>query len=161
MAFFLRIEKIPNGYTSLDDSKLSYCVISENALEESSSRRTALESALRDVLFQIIRFVNEKKDHIPSISPDLILFPYEITIPRCVPSFVVTTIFLRRTLHLISWDFSSFLLKQIYFVKELLYKSPGDTFSLGVFHSSSDSSFGWHTDVLKRMLQTGHPTMLS
>ncbi|URE28833.1 hypothetical protein MUK42_18242 [Musa troglodytarum] len=32
---------------------------------------------------------------------------------------------------------------------------------LNVFHSSSDSSFGWHADVLKRMLQTGHPSMLS
>lgn len=82
----------------------------EHSLEGSSSRRVALESALREVLFQIIRFVNEKKDHIPSISnSEVISFPYEITIP-----------------------------------------------------SSSDSSFGWHTtDVLKRMLQTGHPTMLS
>jgi len=81
----------------------------ENALEESSSRRAVLESALRDVLFQIVRFVNDKKDHIPSISnSEVISFPYEITIP-----------------------------------------------------SSSDSSFGWHADVFKRMLQTGHPTMLS
>lgn len=81
----------------------------DSALEESSSRRAALELTLREVLFQIIRFVNEKKDHIPPISnSEVISFPYEITIP-----------------------------------------------------SSSDSSFGWHTDVLKRMLQTGHPTMLS
>lgn len=32
---------------------------------------------------------------------------------------------------------------------------------LNMFHSASDSSFGWHADVLKRMLQTGHPSMLS
>ncbi|ONK77247.1 uncharacterized protein A4U43_C02F4590 [Asparagus officinalis] len=81
----------------------------ETAMEESSSRRAALESSLRDVLFQVIKFVNEKKDHIPSISnSEVISFPYEITIP-----------------------------------------------------SSSDSSFGWHTDVIKRMLQTGNPSMLS
>ncbi|KAL3525729.1 hypothetical protein ACH5RR_014101 [Cinchona calisaya] len=78
---------------------------------ESSSERnahpTALESSLREVLFQIIKFVNEKKDHVPSI-PNLegVSFPYEITVS-----------------------------------------------------SSSDSAFGM--DMLKRMLQTGHPTMLS
>ncbi|KAJ6801428.1 autophagy-related protein 101 isoform X2 [Iris pallida] len=82
----------------------------ETALEESSSRRASLESSLREVLFQIIKFVNEKKDHLPSIpTSEVMLSPYEITIP-----------------------------------------------------SMSDSSFGWNTtDVLKRMLQTGHPTMLS
>lgn len=82
----------------------------DRQLEKGSSRRAALESALREVLFQIIRFVNDKKDQIPSISSSqVITFPYEITVP-----------------------------------------------------SSSDSSFAWHTtDVLKRMLQTGHPTMLS
>ncbi|KAJ0972635.1 hypothetical protein J5N97_020594 [Dioscorea zingiberensis] len=81
----------------------------ENSLEERSSRRAVLEASLREVLFQIIKFVNEKKDHIPQVSnSEVISFPYEITIP-----------------------------------------------------SSSDSSFGWHTDVFKRMLQTGHPTMLS
>ncbi|XP_008792602.1 autophagy-related protein 101 [Phoenix dactylifera] len=79
------------------------------ALEERTSRRAALESSLREVLFQIIRFVNEKKDHLPPIpNQEGISFPYEITIL-----------------------------------------------------SSSDSPFGWHTDVLKRMLQTGHPTMIS
>ncbi|KAM0934899.1 hypothetical protein DsansV1_C30g0215421 [Dioscorea sansibarensis] len=81
----------------------------ENSVEERSSRRAVLEASLRDVLFQIIKFVNERKDHIPQVSnSDVISFPYEITIP-----------------------------------------------------SSSDSSFGWHTDMFKRMLQTGHPTMLS
>ncbi|XP_068655103.1 autophagy-related protein 101 [Aristolochia californica] len=79
----------------------------ESALEERSIRRAALEASLREVLFQIIKFVNEKKDHIPPV-PNLegVTFPYEITIP-----------------------------------------------------SSSDSSFGM--DMFKRMLQTGHPTMLN
>ncbi|KAF3438894.1 hypothetical protein FNV43_RR17169 [Rhamnella rubrinervis] len=80
----------------------------EGALDERSTRRAALEASLREVLFQIIKFVNEKKDHVPPI-PNLeavVSFPYEITIP-----------------------------------------------------SSSDSAFGM--DIIKRMLQTGHPTMLS
>ncbi|XP_050208411.1 autophagy-related protein 101 isoform X3 [Mercurialis annua] len=78
----------------------------ESASEERSARRAALEASLREVLFQIIKFVNEKKDHVPPISEGVIYFPYEITIP-----------------------------------------------------SSSDSAFGM--DMIKRMLQTGHPTMLS
>ncbi|XP_022132990.1 autophagy-related protein 101 [Momordica charantia] len=80
----------------------------ERALGERSIRRTTLEASLREVLFQVIKFVNEKKDHVPPIpSPEcVVLFPYEITIP-----------------------------------------------------SSSDSAFGM--DMIKRMLQTGHPTMLS
>nr|ABA97971.1 hypothetical protein LOC_Os12g24060 [Oryza sativa Japonica Group] len=49
------------------------------ALEESSSRRAALESSIHEVLFQIINFANEKKDHIPPI-PDRI-FNHEISIP--------------------------------------------------------------------------------
>ncbi|CAL9109858.1 unnamed protein product [Musa acuminata var. zebrina] len=81
----------------------------ENASEESSSRHAALESSLCEVLFQIIRFADEKKDHIPTVqNSEIISFPFEISTP-----------------------------------------------------SSSDSSFGWHADVLKRMLQTGHPSMLS
>lgn len=143
--------------------KVPYNVISEDALEESSSRRAALESALRDVLFQIVRFVNDKKDHIPSISnySEVLSFPYEITIPRFVLPYLLPTAIVKNN----PWsDFTSFshhFAWQIYFVKELLYESPGDTFYLGVFRSSSDSSFGWHADVFKRMLQTGHPTMLS
>ncbi|KAL5184600.1 Autophagy-related protein 101 [Glycine soja] len=80
----------------------------EGALEDRNARSAALEASLREVLFQIIKFVNEKKDHVPPI-PNLegaVSFPYEITIP-----------------------------------------------------SSSDSAFGM--DMIKRMLQTGHPTMLS
>lgn len=58
-------------------------MISENALEETSMRRANLESSLREVLFQIIMFANEKKDHIPSITnSEVVSFPYEITIPR-------------------------------------------------------------------------------
>lgn len=76
-------------------------------MEERNARHAALELALRDVLFQIIRLVNEKKDHIPPVlNTDVVSFPYEITIP-----------------------------------------------------STSDSSFGM--DMFKRMLQTGHPSMLS
>ncbi|RDX67695.1 Autophagy-related protein [Mucuna pruriens] len=59
----------------------------EGALEDRNARSTALEASLREVLFQIIKFVNEKKDHVPPI-PNLegaISFPHEITIPRfCV-----------------------------------------------------------------------------
>ncbi|KAE8695926.1 ATG101-like protein [Hibiscus syriacus] len=78
----------------------------ESATEEKSSRRAMVEASLREVLFQIIKFVNEKKDHVPPISEGAIYFPYEITIP-----------------------------------------------------SSSDSAFGM--DMIKRMLHSGHPTMLS
>lgn len=55
----------------------------DTAAEARTARRAALEASLRDVLFQIIRFVNEKKDHIPPI-PNLegVSFPYEITISR-------------------------------------------------------------------------------
>ncbi|URE28832.1 hypothetical protein MUK42_18242 [Musa troglodytarum] len=55
----------------------------ENASEESSSRQAALESSLREVLFQIIRFANERKDHIPTVqNSEIISFPYEISTPR-------------------------------------------------------------------------------
>ncbi|KAL5557131.1 hypothetical protein UlMin_039367 [Ulmus minor] len=80
----------------------------ESVLEERNVRRAALEASLREVLFQIIKFVNEKKDHLPPIPSreGVVCYPYEITIP-----------------------------------------------------SSSDSAFGM--DMFKRILQTGHPTMLS
>ena len=57
-------------------------IIIESASQERSSRRAVLEASLREVLFQIIKFVNEKKDHVPPISEGVIYFPYEITIPR-------------------------------------------------------------------------------
>ncbi|RWW39219.1 hypothetical protein BHE74_00055480, partial [Ensete ventricosum] len=98
-----------NFFSYIVQPNLLYLMISENAFEESNSRCAALESSLREVLFQIIRFVNEKKDHIPPLqNSEIVSYPYEISTP-----------------------------------------------------SSSDSSFGWHADVLKRMLQTGHPSMLS
>lgn len=53
-------------------------------MEDRNARCAALEASLREVLFQIIKFVNEKKDHVPPI-PNLegaVSFPYEITIPR-------------------------------------------------------------------------------
>ncbi|KAF3781325.1 Autophagy-related protein 101 [Nymphaea thermarum] len=75
-------------------------------VDVTAARHASLETSLREVLFQIIKFVNEKKDHIPPVpSLDCVSFPYEITLP-----------------------------------------------------SASDSSFGM--DMIKRMLQTGHPTML-
>ncbi|CAH9124600.1 unnamed protein product [Cuscuta epithymum] len=79
----------------------------ESACEERNARRAALELSLREVMFQIIKFVNEKKDHVPSV-PNLegVSFPYEITIS-----------------------------------------------------SASDSAFGM--EIFKRMLQTGHPSILS
>ncbi|KAK9285151.1 hypothetical protein L1049_024336 [Liquidambar formosana] len=102
----LNVMQQPKTHTKSHHSKV---VVDpgESALEERSVRRAALEASLRDVLFQIIKFVNEKRDHIPPIpSREGVSFPYEITIP-----------------------------------------------------SSSDSTFGM--DMFKRMLQTGHPTMLS
>ncbi|XP_058735858.1 autophagy-related protein 101-like [Vicia villosa] len=80
----------------------------EGELEAKNARRKALEVSLRNVLLQIIDFVNKKMDHVPPIpnSEEVMSFPYEITIP-----------------------------------------------------SSSDSAFGM--DIIKRMIQTGHPTMLS
>ncbi|XP_010547510.1 PREDICTED: autophagy-related protein 101 [Tarenaya hassleriana] len=75
------------------------------ASEERSARRTMLEASLQEVLFQIIKFVNEKKDHVPPITDSVLYFPFEVIIP-----------------------------------------------------SSSDSAFGM--DMIKRMLHTGHPTML-
>ncbi|XP_042962328.1 autophagy-related protein 101-like isoform X3 [Carya illinoinensis] len=57
----------------------------ESAVEERSVRRAALEASLREVMFQIIKFANEKKDHVPPIPnrEGIVSFPYEITIPRC------------------------------------------------------------------------------
>ncbi|MCD7447397.1 hypothetical protein HAX54_028469 [Datura stramonium] len=78
----------------------------ESAPEERDARHSGLELSLREVLFQIINFGNEKKDHIPPISNlEGASFPFEITIS-----------------------------------------------------SSSDSAFGM--ELLKKMLQTGRPTML-
>lgn len=71
------------------DKLISFFLIllrAESAAEERSARRAALEASLREVLFQIIKFVNEKKDHVPPIPTleGVVCFPYEITIPRWV-----------------------------------------------------------------------------
>ncbi|KAJ0963403.1 hypothetical protein J5N97_028525 [Dioscorea zingiberensis] len=52
-------------------------------LEEKSVKHAALESALHEVIFQIIRFVNEKSNHVPSVpsSNESASFPFDITIP--------------------------------------------------------------------------------
>ncbi|KAJ1283471.1 hypothetical protein BS78_03G131000 [Paspalum vaginatum] len=95
----------PKKYSKSNSSK-KLTNIGVNA--ETSSRRAtleSLESSINEVLFQIINFANEKKDHIPSI-PDRI-FNHEIMIP-----------------------------------------------------SSSDSVFGWNTDVIRRVLNSGHPYSL-
>jgi autophagy-related protein 101 len=59
-------------------------VSAESAVEERVARRAEVEASLREVLFQIIKFVNEKKDHIPPIptAEGFVYFSHEITIPR-------------------------------------------------------------------------------
>ncbi|KAL3378491.1 hypothetical protein AABB24_004420 [Solanum stoloniferum] len=55
----------------------------ESAPDEREARHSGLELSLREVLFQIINFVKEKKDHIPSIENlEGASFPFEITISR-------------------------------------------------------------------------------
>ncbi|XP_015065084.1 autophagy-related protein 101 isoform X2 [Solanum pennellii] len=55
--------------------------LEEGAPIEREVRHSGLESSLREVLLQIINFVNEKKDHIPSIENlEGTSFPFEITI---------------------------------------------------------------------------------
>ncbi|KAJ7554531.1 hypothetical protein O6H91_06G144700 [Diphasiastrum complanatum] len=55
----------------------------DSSEEERSKRHAILEAELRDVLLQILQFVNEKKDHIPAVgNTDVVSFPYEIAIPR-------------------------------------------------------------------------------
>ncbi|KAF7135326.1 hypothetical protein RHSIM_Rhsim08G0104900 [Rhododendron simsii] len=113
----------------------------ESAAEEINIRRAALESSLREVLFQIIKFVNEKKDHVPPIpNLDGISFPYEITIPG---SSVQGNRFCACG--------HAYLLRMQSIGSRSLASNPD--------FPSSDSAFGM--DMFKRMLQTGHPTMLS
>ncbi|CAN7127926.1 unnamed protein product [Brassica rapa subsp. narinosa] len=68
------------------------------ASEERSSRRTLLEQSLQEVLFQIIKFVNEKKDHVPPINDGVIYCPFEITMPSSSDSTFGMDIF-KRMLH--------------------------------------------------------------
>ncbi|CAH8339922.1 unnamed protein product [Eruca vesicaria subsp. sativa] len=66
--------------------------------EERSSRRTLLEQSLQEVLFQIIKFVNEKKDHVPPINDGVIYCPFEITFPSASDSTFGMDM-LKRMLH--------------------------------------------------------------
>jgi hypothetical protein len=61
----------------------------EPMMDERQRRHAALETALREVINQILQHVNEKKDHIPPVlHPDVVVsFPFEIAIPR----YIVTT----------------------------------------------------------------------
>ncbi|XP_019185379.1 PREDICTED: autophagy-related protein 101 [Ipomoea nil] len=103
----LNVAQHPKAHSSKSHHSKAVFDPGESTSEERNARRAALELSLREVLFQIIKFVNEKKDHVPSV-PNLegVSFPYEITIS-----------------------------------------------------SSSDSAFGM--EMFKRMLQTGHPSILS
>ncbi|CAF1717069.1 hypothetical protein Bca4012_041595 [Brassica carinata] len=66
--------------------------------EDISSRRTLLEQSLQEVLFQIIKFVNEKKDHVPPINDGVIYCPFEITFPSSSDSTFGMDM-LKRMLH--------------------------------------------------------------
>ncbi|KAJ3670116.1 hypothetical protein LUZ60_010440 [Juncus effusus] len=54
----------------------------EFTFDERETHRNKLESSLREILFEIIKFVNEKRDHLPNIPPNIegASFPYEISI---------------------------------------------------------------------------------
>ncbi|KAK4488358.1 hypothetical protein RD792_004117 [Penstemon davidsonii] len=79
----LNVAQHPKGHFGKSHHSKVVVDRGDTAADERSARRAALEASLRDVLFQIIRFVNEKKDHVPPI-PNLegVSFPYEITISR-------------------------------------------------------------------------------
>lgn len=46
---------------------------------ERARRHETQQSAVRDLLLQVIQVVNEKKDHIPPVKPNTNHFPFEIT----------------------------------------------------------------------------------
>ncbi|XP_075514928.1 autophagy-related protein 101-like isoform X1 [Primulina tabacum] len=79
----LNVAHHPKGHSGKSHNSKILVDPGDTAAEARSARRTALEASLRDVLFQIIRFVNDKKDHVPPI-PNLegVSFPYEIIISR-------------------------------------------------------------------------------
>ncbi|XP_078179971.1 autophagy-related protein 101-like [Carex rostrata] len=54
----------------------------EFSLEEKKLHRSALEASIRENLLRIIKFANEKMDHLPHIPPNFegISYPYEIAI---------------------------------------------------------------------------------
>lgn len=61
----------------------SVCCI-EFSLEEKKLHRSALEASIRENLLRIIKFANEKMDHLPHIPPNFegISYSYEIAILR-------------------------------------------------------------------------------
>jgi hypothetical protein len=102
-----------------------------------------LESSIHEVLFQIINFANEKKDHIPPI-PDRI-FNHEISIPRYV-------LYMSHDKNCPYWSFLLRFFTYIWIPRWHVF--------LGRVDSSSESMFGWNTDVLRRVLNSGHPYSL-
>ncbi|KAK4754129.1 hypothetical protein SAY87_002233 [Trapa incisa] len=80
----LNVVQQPKMHSSKSSNSKVTVESGEDSHEDRSVRRTTLEGSLRDVLFQIIKFVNDKKDHVPPIPnrEGVISFPYEITIPR-------------------------------------------------------------------------------
>ena len=49
-------------------------------------RSAALQAELEERLAEVVRSVNERKDHIPPVvSPATVTFPFEIAIAGCVP----------------------------------------------------------------------------
>ncbi|KAL0424587.1 UNVERIFIED_CONTAM: Autophagy-related protein [Sesamum radiatum] len=137
----LNVTQNPKGHSGKSHLPKVEVNPGDTAAEARRARRTALECSLRDILFQIIRFVNEKRDHVPPIpNLDGVSFPYEITIsrtggpPRTRLGQVLAAPDSPQTRKMASQT------------------RPG-------FSGSSDSAFGM--DMFKRMLQTGHPTMLS
>ncbi|KAL0396673.1 UNVERIFIED_CONTAM: Autophagy-related protein [Sesamum calycinum] len=79
----LNVTQNPKGHSGKSHLPKVEVNPGDTAAEARRARRTALECSLRDILFQIIRFVNEKRDHVPPIpNLDGVSFPYEITISR-------------------------------------------------------------------------------
>ncbi|KAJ3698651.1 hypothetical protein LUZ61_002356 [Rhynchospora tenuis] len=67
----------------INPPKSSFLNTREKVLEETRTRMSALETSVREILFQIIKFANEKQEHIPPITnSEVVSFPYEITTPR-------------------------------------------------------------------------------
>ena len=61
-------------------------------MQEHHEKQVRLQSLLRLVLTQILKHVNDKKEHIPPVvSSDAVTFPYEINIsnPDNAPSSLV------------------------------------------------------------------------
>uniref|UniRef100_A0A161ZMM9 Autophagy-related protein 101 n=1 Tax=Daucus carota subsp. sativus TaxID=79200 RepID=A0A161ZMM9_DAUCS len=79
----LNVAQLPKAHSGKSQHSKLVVDPGEVALEERDVRRAALEASLREVLFQIIKFVNEKRDHVPPIpNVEGVSFPYEITISR-------------------------------------------------------------------------------